>query len=67
MAEGKKINTKWKTGICEVHYYALDDKKKRRVFYCPDCDAWMYKSCNKDVVLRMMALINRKIERGLKK
>lgn len=67
MAKGKKIKTKWKTGICEVHHYALDDNKKRKIFYCSDCDAWMCKSCDKDIVLRMMALINRRIERGLKK
>ena len=67
MAKGKKIKTKWKAGVCEVHWYALGDNNKRKIFFCGDCKAWLCKSCDKDVVLRMMAMVNRKIERTFKK
>lgn len=48
-----------KTGICEVHQYALNDKKKRQVSYCPACDAWMCAECSTSPVLRAKAALTK--------
>lgn len=66
MNKGKKIKTKWKTGICEVHYYGLGNNKKRKVFFCPDCSAFMCSDCSKNIVLRVIAMTNRSISKKLK-
>lgn len=60
MANGKKI--KWKTGICEVEKYTDGNTKKKRVFFCTDCSAWMCKPCSANVLKRIIAMINRDLD-----
>ena len=62
----KKNKIKWKTGVCEVERYTDGNTKKKKVFFCTDCRANMCGACSKDIAKRVMAMINRKIERTFK-
>ena len=66
MNKGKKIKKQSKIGVCAVHFYGLDDNKKRKITYCKDCGVWMCQSCTSDIVLRTMALINKAISKKKK-
>lgn len=57
----KAKKQKSKIGICEVHLYNYEDKKKRRVKYFPQCGLWVCKNCD-DTVLITMASITKKQE-----
>lgn len=59
MMNGKKNKLKWKVGICSVEQYTDGNTKKKRVFYCTDCKAYMCKPCSGKVLKRIMAMINR--------
>lgn len=63
MKGGKKIKMKWKKGVCEVEKYSDGNKKKKNVFWCTDCNAWMCKKCSKDIVKRVMAMFNREFKK----
>lgn len=65
MPNGKKIKMRWKTGICEVEKFTDGNKKKKRVFFCTDCKAWMCKPCSGKIVKRVMAMINRDLNKKL--
>ena len=62
MSKGKKIKMKWRHGVCEVERYTDGNKKKKRVFFCSDCFAWMCKKCSGNVVKRVMAMISRDLQ-----
>lgn len=63
MYKGNKIKMKWRIGVCEVEKYTDGNEKKKRTFFCTDCKAWMCKSCSGDVLKRIIAMINRDIDR----
>ena len=66
MSNGKKIKMKWKNkGVCEVEKYTDGNTKKKRVFFCTDCSAWMCKPCSAKVLKRIMAMINRDLDKKL--
>lgn len=49
-----------KTGICEVHKYALNDARPiYKVFYCGMCNAYMCEQCSNNMVLRAIAAFNK--------
>lgn len=56
---GEPQKQKTKEGICEVHLYNNDDKKKRNVKWNTQCELWICKNCD-DVVLIAMATVGKK-------
>lgn len=60
------IKIKQKFGVCDVRKHALDDKKKRRVFWDRQNQMWICENCYRDVVLTAMATTNRKITKRKK-
>jgi len=63
MSKGKKIKMKWKNGTCEVEKFTDGNKKKKKVFWCTDCNAWMCKKCSGDIVKRIFAMFNRDLNK----
>lgn len=51
-------------GICEVHLYNYDDKKKRRVKLFPQCGLWVCKNCNDTVLIAMASVAKKQIEQN---
>lgn len=57
---GKLNNKKVKTGICEIHKFALEEDKRCLVRWDVISNMWMCKNCEKNVVLQAMAATGRK-------
>lgn len=49
-----------KRGICEVHLYNNEEKKKTKVRWSVECQMWVCDECD-DPVLKATACINKKI------
>mgnify|MGYP007080408630 CR=1 FL=1 len=61
MMSGKKSQLKWKNGVCEVESHVDGNKKKKRVFFCTDCRAWLCRDCSGKFGKRAMAMVLRDI------
>lgn len=66
MHKGKKINRKWRKGVCEVEKLIDKDNKNKRTFYCGECKIWMCVPCSKNILKRAMAMILRDINKKVK-
>ena len=54
---------KQKYGICEIHKHALDDDAKQPIRWDAIEKIWICDPCNKNVVLKAMGLINKRISK----
>lgn len=58
---------KIKHGICEIHKHALDDNEKQRIHWDAIEKIWICDPCDKNVVLKAMGIINKRILKNKKK
>ena len=59
MTVGAVNGNETRADICDVHYWAKGDGRKRLVNYCSLCDAWICEECVDNIPRRALAMARR--------